>query len=64
MFGLNCTSGKTSHEIKMTRTSSDSNSTIGEMIVDDAHKYATCEDEYRTTKIAGETRIPAGRYKL
>lgn len=24
----------------------------------------TIEDEYRTIKVAGETRIPAGRYKL
>jgi len=49
--------------ISMYRFYSDCNSTLGVLNVNGLTVF-TCEDEYRECKIKGETRIPAGRYKV
>ena len=46
------------------RIKSDAESTLGELYVDGVLECYTLEDEYRAQKVAGETRIPAGAYKL
>ena len=38
--------------------------TIGEMSMNGVYECFTLEDEKRTVKVHGETRIPAGRYKI
>ena len=38
--------------------------TIGEMSIDGKFVCYTMEDEYRKVKVPGETRIPAGRYRI
>ncbi len=38
--------------------------TIGEMFINGKHVCYTMEDEYRKVKVPGETRIPAGKYKI
>lgn len=40
------------------------NSTIGKMLIDGAFFCYTLEDTIRDTKIAGETAIPYGTYKV
>lgn len=39
-------------------------STGGNLYVDDIFHCYTCEDEQRDIKIAGETRIPSGTYEI
>ena len=55
-------------KLKVLRISSGSDSTNGLLFVEDSNctKFLcyTLEDEYREKKVAGETRIPAGTYKL
>lgn len=46
------------------RFTSDADTTIGGMFVDYRFDCFSLEDEHRNVKIAGETRIPAGRYRL
>lgn len=46
------------------RFSSDEDSTIGLLFLDNKFECFTCEDEFRENKVAGETRIPAGRYRI
>lgn len=38
--------------------------TLGALYIDDKFECYTLEDEHRDIKVAGETRIPAGEYKL
>lgn len=54
-------------EIRLTRFSSDTDSTLGMLHNVTGKPQFLCytlEDEHRTVKVWGETRIPAGRYKL
>lgn len=39
-------------------------STIGVLYINGAFACFTIEDEYRTVKVKGETRIPSGTYKI
>ena len=50
-------------EINMRRIFSDSDSTVG-FLQYDTNVLFTLEDEYRTKKVANETRIPEGRYEI
>ena len=49
--------------LKMTRLMSDSNTTLG-VLQTLVGAFATCEDEFRLDKVPGETRIPAGTYRV
>lgn len=51
-------------EIVVYRQKSKEESTRGEMYIDGVKFCDTLEDEFRTKKVMGETRIPSGRYKL
>ena len=54
-------------KLEVLRFSSDSDSTLGLLFnVTDKRKFLcfTLEDEFRENKIKGETRIPAGTYKI
>lgn len=53
-----------SMDITVKRFKSGRDSTLGLLAVDDRFLCFTCEDEYRAKKVVGETRIPAGRYRL
>lgn len=46
------------------RYNSSSESTLGMLFIDCKFECYTLEDEYRTQKVKGETRIPAGKYKV
>lgn len=50
--------------ITVKRLYHDSDATLGALLVDGHLVGFTCEDEPREDKVAGETRIPAGEYKL
>jgi len=50
--------------ISTLRYDSDEESTLSLVFVDDKFSVYGLEDEHRTLKVAGETRIPAGRYKI
>jgi len=50
--------------LELTRFASGSDSTLGLLTVDGVFECFICEDEKRETKIAGETRIPAGVYPI
>lgn len=50
--------------IKLFRYSSQSRSTLGVFHVNNRFNCYTLEDTHREEKIAGETRIPAGKYKV
>ena len=39
-------------------------STIGVLFIDNVFACFTIEDEFRTVKVKGETRIPSGTYKI
>lgn len=51
-------------KLKLERITTDSDSTIGLMFLDGAFQCFTLEDEARTVKKYGETRIPAGVYDI
>lgn len=51
-------------EIVVLREPSKSESTRGELLMDGDRFGDTLEDEKRDVKVSGETRIPAGRYRL
>ncbi len=51
-------------ELTVIRYASGSESTLGMLLIDGQFECYTLEDEYRTEKKYGETRIPAGQYKL
>lgn len=51
-------------ELLLKRFTSDEQSTLGIMYVNGIKECVTLEDEKRTIKVPGETRIPAGRYEV
>jgi len=51
-------------KLELKRFSSQSDTTLGLLFVDGEFECFTLEDEYRSEKIKGETRIPAGTYKV
>lgn len=54
-------------KLEVLRFSSQDDSTLGVLSdVTDGRRFLafTLEDEYRETKVAGETRVPAGTYKI
>lgn len=50
--------------LKLTRFSDNGNSTLGLIFIDNAFCCFSLEDEKRSVKIMGETRIPAGHYRI
>lgn len=46
------------------RYKSTTNATLGKLYINGAFECYTLEDEFRAVKVKGETRIPAGTYKL
>jgi hypothetical protein len=46
------------------RIMSNSDTTIGQLFIDDIFECYTLEDEYRAVKVWGETRIPANTYEI
>ena len=51
-------------KLELKRFSAQSDTTLGLMFLDGEFECFTLEDEYRAEKIKGETRIPAGTYKV
>jgi len=51
-------------EITVQRFSSNKESTIGMLLIDCEFQCFTLEDEFRSLKVKGETRIGAGRYRI
>ncbi len=51
-------------DIDLYRIFDDGRATLGLLFVDDLKHCFTLEDEFREVKVAGETRIPAGRYQI
>ena len=50
--------------ITVNRFVSDSETTISQISIDNKFQCFGLEDEYRATKLTGETRIPAGQYQI
>lgn len=50
--------------IELTRYSSQKYDTLGLLFIDSEFIAYTIEDEYRTKKVFGETRIPEGEYQI
>jgi hypothetical protein len=50
--------------LKLLRYSSNNESTLGLLFVDDKFECYVLEDEYRAEKVKGETRIPAGTFDI
>lgn len=50
--------------ITVDRFTSDSETTVSRVSVDGQFVCFGLEDEFRTQKVKGETRIPAGRYRI
>jgi hypothetical protein len=50
--------------LELFRKKSNGDTTIGELSIDGAFQCYTLEDEKREIKVMGETRIPAGTYKI
>ena len=51
-------------ELEVIRFSSSNDDTLGILRVNGAFECFTLEDEKRTVKVMGETRIPEGRYQV
>jgi len=51
-------------ELLLKRNKSSSQSTIGELLINDKHECFTLEDIVRPVKIKNETAIPAGSYNV
>lgn len=51
-------------ELTLKRFATNGDATLGLLSVNNVFFCFTLEDEHREEKVAGETRIPAGRYKL
>jgi hypothetical protein len=51
-------------EINVLRYSDNGESTLGLMFIDGKFECYTLEDEARTNKVFGETRIPEGEYEI
>lgn len=50
--------------LTLERFTSDGDSTLGILFLDGVFRCFTLEDEARTLKVKGETRIPAGTYQI
>lgn len=50
--------------LTLIRTTSDADSTLGELLINGVRVCYTVEDEYRAKKQMHETRIPAGTYEI
>jgi hypothetical protein len=50
--------------LNLSRFSTSTESTLGTLSIDGKFECYTLEDTKRATKVAGETRIPPGRYEL
>tara|TARA_R110002153_G_scaffold86476_1_gene214774 strand:+ start:1590 stop:2033 length:444 start_codon:yes stop_codon:yes gene_type:complete len=50
--------------ISVKRFTSDNESTLSMMSIDEVFECFGLEDEYREVKVQGETRIPSGEYKV
>ncbi len=50
--------------LTLVRFQSDSQLTLGKLYIDGIFQCFTLEDEFRVPKVRGETRIPAGSYRL
>ena len=51
-------------ELKLLRFKATGDATLGKLYLNEEFECYTLEDEHREVKVDGETRIPAGRYKL
>lgn len=51
-------------KLSLNRLYAGKESTIGTLSINGVFCAFTCEDEYRTVKVKGETRIPSGIYKI
>ena len=51
-------------KLSIYRLNDNGQSTIGVLLIDGKFQGFTIEDEFRTIKIKGETRIPSGTYKV
>jgi len=51
-------------ELTVQRFSSNKESTLGIILLECDFQCYSIEDEYRSKKVRGETRIPAGRYRV
>ena len=51
-------------ELLVERIASDADTTIGLFWINGIFRTFTCEDEFRLEKVTGETRIPAGEYRV
>lgn len=51
-------------EILVSRIKSNSDQTLASITIDGRWECFGLEDEYRLVKVASETRIPAGKYKI
>ncbi len=51
-------------KMELERFASDRDTTMGAIRIEDRFVCFTLEDEYRTEKVAAETRIPAGTYTI
>ncbi len=51
-------------ELKVYRYSSQSQTTLGALHIDDKFECYTLEDQHQDIKVKGETRIPAGKYNI
>lgn len=54
----------TNPRVKIARFASDSDTTLGALYIDGIKQCFVIEDQYQSVKVAGETRIPIGIYKL
>lgn len=51
-------------DLDLIRFSSGKNDTLGLLYIDRVFQCYTLEDEFRTEKVMGKTRIPEGKYEL
>lgn len=51
-------------ELKVVRYKSEDETTLGHLYINGKHQCYTLEDEFRSEKVHGETRIPEGTYKI
>lgn len=51
-------------KLELIRYKSNSDATLGKLLVDGQFVCYTLEDEYRSVKVKHETRIPAGTYEI
>ena len=51
-------------KLSLTRDRFSTEFTLGEIFIDGKHIAYTCEDKVRDKKIAGQTAIPTGEYKI